>query len=288
MKRALIITVCAILATVLLFTSVWALFFRSPAPDIEEVRAIFADLIENSFEINDIFFGEGLPTYARPDPLKWENDEYDEELEVYYNYITDSESGKTILRYSKKGDVTKGYTYLEVSRDDNGTSVGHDNDGNYYYPSDYTEKPSPYDSESPEKYDYVTVDCEYQSIESIKKAAEAVYSSSYLSSVYSSVFDGIYTDYGTSYARYKQSETLGDSFFLKSNEFEPFFSSQSVYDISSMRIVKPSNAKSVNVSIDAEGTYYDATAGKLTEGKYTRTLRFVFEGGAWRLDTPTY
>ena len=40
----------------------------SQPPALEDVRDRFVELIESSYEINDIFFGEGLPTLDRDDP----------------------------------------------------------------------------------------------------------------------------------------------------------------------------------------------------------------------------
>ena len=39
----------------------------SEPPALEDVRDRFTQLIEASYEVNDIFFGEGLPTYDRED-----------------------------------------------------------------------------------------------------------------------------------------------------------------------------------------------------------------------------
>ena len=36
---------------------------RSEPPELESVRDRFVQLFEDAYEINEIFFGEGLPTY---------------------------------------------------------------------------------------------------------------------------------------------------------------------------------------------------------------------------------
>ena len=60
------------------------------APDIEAVRDELVALVEASYEVNEIFFGEGLPTYAR-------GGEYDKKYGLYngndsefafYEYVT--------------------------------------------------------------------------------------------------------------------------------------------------------------------------------------------------------
>ena len=50
----------------------------SQPPAIEEVRDRFIQLFEDAYEINDIFFGEGLPTYDR--------DNADNEM-LYYGFF---------------------------------------------------------------------------------------------------------------------------------------------------------------------------------------------------------
>ena len=51
---------------------------RSQPPPLEEVRDRFVQLFEASYEINNIFFGDGLPTYDRDDA---ENDM------IYYGFF---------------------------------------------------------------------------------------------------------------------------------------------------------------------------------------------------------
>lgn len=59
-------------------------------PDLDEFKEEFISLVEASYEINEILFGEGLPTYAR-------GGEYDREYNLYgdwdgefayYEYVT--------------------------------------------------------------------------------------------------------------------------------------------------------------------------------------------------------
>ena len=64
------------------------------APDISEVKDTFATLIEASYEINDIFFGEGLAVYKRGGEFAAKYYIYEELSENYDFYeIVQSESG---------------------------------------------------------------------------------------------------------------------------------------------------------------------------------------------------
>lgn len=65
-----------ITAVVVLAVIALGLFSCGSAPSDEELLARFKELTEVSFEINDIFFGEGLPTYSR--------EEYGEEYDMLY------------------------------------------------------------------------------------------------------------------------------------------------------------------------------------------------------------
>ena len=69
-----------LIAAVLLATVLSACFVgcSSQPPALEEVRDRFIQLFEDSYEINDIFFGEGLPTLDRDD---------EENRIIYYGFF---------------------------------------------------------------------------------------------------------------------------------------------------------------------------------------------------------
>lgn len=61
------------------------------APELNEVRDELVSLIESSYEINEILFGEGLPTYERGGEYDKEHFLYspsDTEF-AYYEYVTE-------------------------------------------------------------------------------------------------------------------------------------------------------------------------------------------------------
>ena len=292
MKRFIKIAACIFALAVITGT----LASCSKPPELEAVKDTYIALIEASVEVNEIFFGEGLPTYPRVtgsgDLL------YDEESKTYYSIIEDGE--RTIIKYQLE---TNEWAYaLKTTEAANQEPLYTDAEGNFYYPIEYKEEEVDYvyDENSPENYDYVRLDCKYQTVEAIMALAESVYSQAYLKGdeweegdlayggVYSAMFDGIALGTQISYARYKADDTMDGFFLLKSNEFDPFFEEHKTYDYSTMKIVSPSRANLVNVEITATGRYIDYENFEVKTGEHTVTLTFVLEDGKWKLDTPTY
>ena len=60
--------IACIVATVLFFTSLSLVSCSTPPPEIDDIRERIIYLLEESQEINSIFWGEGLPVYERDDP----------------------------------------------------------------------------------------------------------------------------------------------------------------------------------------------------------------------------
>jgi hypothetical protein len=268
----------------------------SQPPELDSVKDEFVALIEASVEVNNIFFGEGLPTYKRAEGDG--NLIYIEEHKAYYTFITDGE--RSILKYKIGDDDWK---YAEKTAEaGRGDSIFTDSEGNFYYPIEFDESQYEYvyGEDSDEHYDYVRMDCKYQDIEAIQALAESVYTQGYLKGenwkegdlgyggVYAAMFDGFTIGTEISYARYRNDDSIDGFYLLKSNEFEPYFTEHKTYDYSTMKIVRPSKAELVNVEITANGRYIDYENFEVKTGAHTVTLTFVFENGEWRLDTPTY
>jgi hypothetical protein len=268
----------------------------SQPPELDSVKDEFVALIEASVEVNNIFFGEGLPTYKRAEGDG--NLIYIEEHKAYYTFITDGE--RSILKYKIGDDDWK---YAEKTAEaGRGESIFTDSEGNFYYPIEFDESQYEYvyGEDSDEHYDYVRMDCKYQDIEAIQELAESVYTQGYLKGenwkegdlgyggVYAAMFDGFTIGTEISYARYRNDDSIDGFYLLKSNEFEPYFTEHKTYDYSTMKIVRPSKAELVNVEITANGRYIDYENFEVKTGAHTVTLTFVFENGEWRLDTPTY
>ncbi len=125
------------------------------------------------------------------------------------------------------------------------------------------------------KYEYVSPESKYITIEDMKKAAEKVYTAEYLSSVYMMAFDG-YADEisGVTVARYLDSE----GWLFRSMSYEPLIEGKRTFDFDTMKMVKPSNGEYVNIEIESE------LGGEVL----TMTLAFSKTENGWRLDTPTY
>lgn len=269
----------------------------SGAPAIDEVRDTFTKLINDAAEINDIFFGQGLPVYDRKTSTGDGNASYDEESKTYYWTIEDSKLGTVIKVFNN--ETKKNIYFTDGKPSDSSVAIIGDpirhaaGDGteHTYYQIDYKDdnRVFVYDSSSPAYYDFVLLDCKYQTVDSIKKAARKVYSEKYLTSVYGVIFDGFMTDDTVVYARYMEDSTVEDGmYFLKSNRFEPYFETQTTYDCSTMKIISPSSAKRVIIEIEATGRYIDYDNLEVVTGTYKKTLTFVFEDDDWKLDTPTY
>ena len=293
MKKFIKISVCFFALAVI----AGSLISCSQPPELDSVKDTFVALIEASVEVNEIFFGEGLPTYPRIEGDG--NLLYDEANKAYYTFITDGD--RTIVKYKLEDGEWK-YA-LKTTEVINAEVLYTDTEGYFYYPTEFfddTNYEYVYDSDSPTHYDYVRIDCKYQDIESIMALAESVYTKSYLKGenwkegdlayggVYAAMFDGVTLGTEISYARYRTDDSIDGFFLLKSNEFEPYFTEHKTYNYDTMKIVNPSRTDLVNVEITANGRYIDYENFEVKTGEHTVTLTFVFENGEWRLDTPTY
>lgn len=78
--------IACIVATVMLFTSLSLVSCSTPPPEIDDIRERIIYLLEESQEINSIFWGEGLPVYERDDP-KYQEFYTDTEMTTY-EYVT--------------------------------------------------------------------------------------------------------------------------------------------------------------------------------------------------------
>ena len=267
----------------------------SRPPDIEEIRGRISELIDASYEINTILFGEGPKTYERVyDPkasMKYHED--GEGNRYYYFYIEDEEVGK-ILAYRTKsyGDE---YSYLLVSEDETlGASekcvYSDTENGLYYIQTEYAEKESEfyYDSSLPADYDVVRFDEKFLTVDQIKEEAEKVYSADYLASIYETLFTGIMisddVESGLLTARYIEYEDRsGEMWFMKSNTYEPLMKANEkrIFDVSSAQIARGSNAKRVRVEMES---YLESAPDK----KETVIVNLAIQDGIWYLDSGTY
>ena len=178
------------------------------APELEGIKERLVYLVEESKELNVLFFGNGLPVYRREDALT-------ERKMVYFNSNLSN-------------------------------------------------------------YERVMENSSYVSIEKMKAAAEKVYSEDYISEIYESAFDGIMTGNSSAYVRFFDN---GEWLYQNVNKSN-FSLNERIYDYSTMKIVAPSSADYINVTVESY-----SLADNVRQTVY---LSFIYENGNWYLDSPTY
>lgn len=250
-------------------------------PRLDDVRERVIYLIDSSHEINEIFFGDGLPTYPRVDSIADIPYTYSQEYETYYLYFEDSTVGR-ICKYSKK-DSTEDRYALVVPKDEVKPELGDPifvTDEASYFDIDYTEQKVEYiyTEEDDKYYNVVRADSKYLSVYEIREAAEKVYSEDYLEGIYQVAFEGVGgSSYGIKMARFYTEGGL----LRQYNQLESYIDAHRVYDYDTLKIIRPSNDEFMNITVD---THLEGEEEILKV-----TLRFVKgEDGEWYLDSPTY
>ena len=266
------------------------LFSSCGIPEMSTLEPRLRELIDASYEINEVLFGNGLPTYERVyDPRETTKVIIDEETDTrtYYYEINDKTLGRVIAYRSSYGDP---YTYVQiVKKKDTARECVFENGKVFAYAiEDYTEPHYDfyYTSGDPEDYDYITEDSPYHSINEIKDAAEKVYSKDYLESLYQSLFDGTVVKAGTTLtsntARYMEYESEdGLISLMQSNKYEPLVTERRIFDLSTARIVRPKRSDFVTIEVDS---YLESSP----ESHLTVRLSMIQQDGVWLLDSGTY
>lgn len=285
-------TMKKILALILsVFLLIPCLFSCSRPPEYAEIEGRFKELVEASYEINQLFFGEGLPTYERVyDPRSTTNVYRDEvnRKNYYYYELVDPNLGRVI---AFRDSYLVDFSYVQVLNEEDGTREPY-----YKHPtgkivcyllSNYTEPAYEffYDAEDPEDYDYVRFDQPIQSIQQIKEMAEAVYSKEYLNSLYDSLFVGTVSATGSVSglsARYMEfTDEEGRVSLMESNTYEPLIHEKRLYLFSTAKIVRPANKKFVTIEIQS---YLESTPQNVQRVR----LSMALQDGVWMLDSATY
>ena len=126
---------------------------------------------------------------------------------------------------------------------------------------------------------YVTPYAKYKSIEEMKTAIAAVYSTAYRESLYESLFTGYVADEMSVAMPARFSED--DRYLYASTYVTPLVEGVRVYDYASMEIVEYVRSTSrLRVSIRSYAENYP-------EEWRTVYLSFVYENGDWYLDSPS-
>lgn len=317
MKKAIKI-IAFILAGALIVSSLFIVRACSAPPEYSEIRERVEYLINASYDVNDIVWGEGLETYERVyDPKSsleifetgntYEDENGEEKALNYYFYLTLNEKYK-VFAYRKQHDTKADYTYAylsdkKVSVDelkklfpkekehaDNElyyTSVLSDEEtSRYAYCVPFTEPKYDfyYTKSDPEDYDYVLLDSKYGSADAIKAYIRTVYSEKYADSLDSTLFDGVLEGEFVSKARYTTqfNYRLGGDVLVKLNAYEPKFEERRVYLFDTAKINRnSSNKDEVLVEIDS---YLPSDPDK----KVVAKIYFALQDGEWFLSTPTY
>lgn len=237
-KKVLIVAVCvglvlAILAAVLVTVAL----INNRAPKLEEVRPRFEELLLAAPAVNEMLWGEGLPTYPRIYSEGFSfKDTYDPVPEGneknIQGFTFTAEDGRTIVAYrawmffipagessgvyydfeknvtlSAKPDDKNYYRFAErvnAPRDGqeaNAYLAQHlGGEGMYYYSlADFDLNAVFFYTESDDaNYDYVKESSGFLTTDHIKDAAGKVYSSAFLNSVYESLFTGVVVEGGSS------------------------------------------------------------------------------------------
>lgn len=295
----------AVLAFALIISSIFIVRSCSAPPEYEEIRSRVEELIEASFDVNDVVWGEGLATYPRVTKPIWSYYKSDDEQqnEYYYYYVDGIKEKMLAFRKKDTKEVNFQYAYVASEPTDSTTlaslypvfdgvsaseelytEIYSDSAKNIYmYLVPYAEKAYEfyYISSDPTDYNYI-VDSKYASVDAIKDYVRTVYASEYADSLDSILFDGVMEGEMVQKARYTAINSSRGTLFASLNTFEPLFTERRVYLYDTARIDRSnSNDTSVVVEIDS---YLPSSPDKIVLAK----ICFVLQGDNWYLASPTY
>lgn len=263
-----------------------ALVSCSKAPELGDIYDRVVSLIEASYEINVIFFGDGLPTYPRVTSVYDQTLTYSEKYDVYYYVFEDEKQGRLVMYFDNDSGKYKFARIVKASdvKESDGTPIFYDEEsGVYLFATEYTEQKPEYvydDENDIAGYNVVRMDAKYTSIDEIKNAAEKVYSNDYLEGVYQAAFEGLSSG-SVSRGGVVGARFIEDGYLLRqSTEIKSYITAKRIYDYSTMKIVRPSNGKYVNITIDSHLEGSDEILNV--------RLSLILQNGQWYLDTPTY
>ncbi len=315
---AVIVAIAIILVSLSVFLVVRHVRNNRP-PELASIRERTIALINASEKVNEILWGEGLPTYPRvyhqyyprvAFHLNKTGDTYTysenpTEHKLYYYTFTDEQFGEILAyQYCIKvadgvyEDVEKGgaltiadkikYRYAKKTTESAADAIFTLGEYSYVPLPDYVEEEAEfyYAASDDENYDYVRMDAGYIATDEIKKEAEKVYAMSFLNSVYESMFTGIQLSENTGgilYARYMDhTDTEGNTYLMKSNKWKSVDVAR-VYLFDTMRMSEKRKSKSTDVYLDID-TYVPGEPTKII----TVTVSLTLENGNWFLNSATY
>ena len=263
-------------------------FFSCGAPKLEDVKETFVGLIEESLEVNELLFGEGLSVY---EPLS-----YDEATETYYAVYTTKADGKLCAIYDGE---TREYTVYRFGAEGDGAFYSDKDKEIWLYKTDldFTDSAPELAGETPPTgFRFVRFDERCTSVSELSAMAYEVYSEDYLRDVFSMIIgdEGSLAISGDLSAKYCET-TVGYGNDAKklllraeTKTVKPIITETRAYDYDSIKILRNSRRKFVTIEIDSYGTYVDRETNTVKTGWTTIRLSFVKENGTWKLDSPTY
>ena len=258
MKKIISLFLAALIVTLTLTSC------RGGKPDIEEIKPRIMELIEASYEINDIFFGDGIDHIDYEAEYQKIIDSYAEPLAAAKQALAEAEQKKAAAKTAEEiaaAEAAIAEAQKEVQKN---TYMFTKEEFLAQYDTDLT-------------YTMTRSD-KYLSVADIKAAAEQVYSKSYLMSIYETMFVG-YMDSGLTdmiYARYYD----GTEGLMMLKDADVWVTEKRIYDYDSMKIVRPSSGSKITVLIDSH-------LESQTEILPVR-LSFIMQDGEWYLNSPSY
>ena len=313
--KNIIKAVAIALAFALIVSSIFIIRSCSAPPDYEEIRARVEELVEASFDVNDIVWGKGLPTYKRvyaTTRTLYESGEtyidskgQEQPLNYYYYYVSGLDDRIIAFRKEKEYVADFSYAYISDVQLDAKTltekfplAEGQENNEAFYteifadaeskkyiYLVPFVEPDEEsfyYVSSDPTDYDYVLAGEKYASIDAIKEYVRTVYASDYADSLDSILFDGVMEGDLIQKARYMSVESGRGTLFASLNTFEPLFEEHRVYLYDTARIDR-SNSNDTSVVVEFS-TYLPSAPDDIVLAK----LSFTLQDGVWYLASPTY
>ena len=239
-------------------------------PDIEEIKPRLIELIESSYEINDIFFGDGLDRVDYEAEYQKIIDSYAEGLAKAEQELLEAEQAYHAMMYATYEKTEEEIAAAKKRIEDAKKEV---QKNTYMFTKE--EFLAQYDTDT--TYTPVRSD-KYLTVSDIKTAAEQVYSKSYLMSIYETMFVG-YIESGMTdmiYARYYE----GQDGLMILKEADVWITANRIYDYDTMKIVRPSNGKQITVEVNS---HLEGESETLTV-----RLSFIMQDGQWYLNSPSY
>lgn len=316
--------ICAVAAVFLILGAVLIvqnLRDRRP-PELDEICGRIEELITASRPVNEILFGEGVPTYERiyqPEYILQKYKYTYKEKEYTRSFFTFTDhDGREILKYQyciaagidENGDgkidsyeypdlENGGFLTVEYVNDYRFAEIFYEEREDAFYRGEtekggaavpywlvhieYTE-PFYYTESDDLNYDYVREDAPYQTVDEIKRLAETVYSSAYRSAIYESLFTGIMVSQGN------MGTLLARYVELDAEDgYTYLMKSNQAAPINVARVYDFSTMRMVKpsnknyVNVQIE-TYLEGDEANRT----TVRVSLVLENGQWMLDSPTY